>query len=461
MYFRQFYLGCLAHASYLIGSKGEAAVVDPQRDIEQYVAAAEAQGLSIKYIIETHLHADFVSGYRELAEHTGAEIVFGSRSGATVPHRPVRQDDELRIGDVILRILETPGHTPESISILVRDTAAPDSPEKVLTGDTLFVGDVGRPDLVGSAGHSAEQMAGLLYDSLHTRLLKLPDDTEVFPAHGAGSMCGRNISSQLSSTIGSERETNYALRNINKEEFVRMMTTDLPEAPAYFAMDAEINRQGARPLDELAMPAALPAVDVHSLMKSGAMVLDVRDSAAYGSGHVPGSVNIGLNGQFASWVGSLVSPEKRVILVADDTENIRQAVIRMARVGLENVIGFLEGSIAAWERAGLDFSTTPQISVLELKTLIGEVHQKLQIVDVRRVPEYKSGHVPGAVSVPLAELEKSLSSLDSSKPSAIVCAGGYRSSAASSLLERQGFHDVYNVIGGTGAWINAGYEVET
>src|SRR5918997_909345 len=235
MHFKQFYLGCLAHASYLIGSDGEAAVVDPQRDVDEYIAEAEAAGLKIRYVVETHLHADFVSGHRELAERTGAEVVFGARAGATVPHRAVKEGDELKVGDVTLRVVETPGHTPEGISLLVIDTTVSPDPQKVLTGDTLFVGDVGRPDLAGARGYTTEAMAAMLYDSLHEKLLKLADEVEVYPAHGAGSMCGRNISKETSSTIGEQRRVNYALRPMARDEFVRMMTTDLPEQPAYFA----------------------------------------------------------------------------------------------------------------------------------------------------------------------------------------------------------------------------------
>src|SRR5262245_23395362 len=254
MYFKQFYLGCLAHASYLIGSEGEAAVVDPQRDVDQYIREAENQGFKIKYVIETHLHADFVSGHRELAARSGAQIVFGEKAGATFPHVAVKDGQVVRVGGVSLRIIETPGHTPESISILVNDEQESDQPKKVLTGDALFIGDVGRPDLVGSRGYTAEQMAGMLYESLHHKLLLLNDDVEVYPAHGAGSMCGRDIGKETSSTIGEQRETNYALKPMARDAFVKMMTVDLPDAPTYFSRDAEINRLGAAALVELPRP---------------------------------------------------------------------------------------------------------------------------------------------------------------------------------------------------------------
>src|SRR6266478_5236839 len=257
MYFKQFYLACLAHASYLIGSAGEAAVVDPLRDVDEYIKEADAHGFKIKYIIETHLHADFVSGHRELSTRTGAEIVFSKTAGAAFPHRAVKECDEIKLGQVILRIMETPGHTPESICILVTDTEVSNQPQKVLTGDTLFIGDIGRPDLAGGKGYTPQMMAGMMYDSLHEKLLLLPDKVEVYPAHGAGSMCGRSMSNETSSTIGLQRKLNYALQPMSKDEFVHMMTADLPEAPAYFPRDAEINRTGAPDLNALPPPKAL------------------------------------------------------------------------------------------------------------------------------------------------------------------------------------------------------------
>src|SRR6266550_1250069 len=257
MYFKQFYLACLAHASYVIGSEGEAAVVDPQRDVDEYINEAAAHGFEIKYIIETHLHADFVSGHRELSERTGAEIVFSERAGAAFPHRGVKEGDEIKLGKVVLRIMETADHTPESICILVTDTEVSNQPQKVLTGDTLFIGDIGRPDLAGGKGYTPQMMAGMMYDTLHEKLLKLSDDVEVYPAHGAGSMCGKNMSQETSSTIGEQRKFNYALKPMAKDEFVRMMTAELPEAPAYFPKDAEINRTGAEALSKLPKPTAL------------------------------------------------------------------------------------------------------------------------------------------------------------------------------------------------------------
>ncbi|MBC7932633.1 MAG: MBL fold metallo-hydrolase, partial [Rubrivivax sp.] len=397
MYFKQFYLGCLAHASYLVGSDGEAAVVDPQRDVDEYVAEAEAQGLKIKYVVETHLHADFVSGHRELATRTGAEVVFGEKAGARFPHRAVRAGDELKVGRVILRVLETPGHTPESISLVVVDTEVSDEAQKVLTGDTLFIGDVGRPDLAGASGHTPEAMAALMYDSLHEKLLKLGDDVEVWPAHGAGSMCGRNISKETSSTIGQQRRFNYALAPMPKDEFVRMMTTDLQEAPAYFPRDAEINRAGALSLSELERPAALTARAVASLTNQGQVVLDIRSAQEFGAGHVPGSINVGLSGQFASWVGALIPIGTPLILVAGDEAQADEAFVRLARVGHESVRGHLRGGVNAWREAGLDVSEVAQVSVEELKRMLEE-RPDLQVLDVRRPAEYAAGHAPRATS---------------------------------------------------------------
>jgi len=460
MYFKQFYLGCLAHASYLIGSEGEAAVVDPQRDVDQYIEEANAQNLTIKYIIETHLHADFVSGHRELADKTGAEIVFGKEAGATFPHRAVKDGDELTIGRAKLRIMETPGHTPESICVLITEDEA-HAPQKVLTGDTLFIGDVGRPDLAGGRGHTPQSMAAMMYDSLHKKLLKLSNEVEVYPAHGAGSMCGKSLSSETSSTIGQQRKFNYALQPMTKDEFVTMMTTDLPEAPAYFAKDAEINRDGAQPLENLSPPADLTPSQVASAAQQGAVILDTRSAAEFGAGHVPGSLNIGLGGQFASWAGSLIPLNSQIVIVAESTERVSEAQVRMARVGLEKVMGYLYSGVGAWAKAGFEVAAVPQISVGELKELI-ETRADLQVVDVRRQAEFQSGHAPRAITAPLAKLREILPSLklDPSKPAAIICAGGYRSSAATSILQQHGFTDLLNVTGGTTAWIKAGYGVE-
>ena len=459
MYFKQFYLGCLAQASYMIGSNGEAAVVDPRRDVDEYLDEARAQGLEIKHVIETHLHADFVSGHRELARRTGAKIYFGAKANAQFEHVPVEEGDEVRIGDVTLRFLETPGHTPESLSILVIDRSASSTPKAVLTGDTLFIGDVGRPDLLGSK-MSAQELAGMLYDSLHEKLLTLPDSVEVYPAHGAGSLCGRNISSETSSTIGEQRQFNYALKPMPKEEFVRIMTTDLPEAPAYFARDVAINREGALPLEDLSDPKPLSPAQVHDLQEAGAVLLDTRPSAQYGAGHVPGSLHIGLSGQFASWAGALVHPETPIVFVAEEEEHVREARTRLARVGLENVAGYLDGGVLEWDRAGRPLATMEQIAVEELDARIRE-GKVARVVDVRRPGEWQAGHIPSASHVPLNTLAEAAATLPADEPLAVICAGGYRSSIGTSILERKGFTRITNVVGGMAAWRGAGGQVST
>jgi glyoxylase-like metal-dependent hydrolase (beta-lactamase superfamily II) len=457
MIFRQFYLGCLSHASYLIGDGGEAIVVDPQRDVEQYLEAAKELGLTIKHVAETHLHADFVSGHRELAERTGATIHLGRAAGAEFPHRALADGDEIRVGCVRVVARETPGHTPESVSYVVYDDAVGPAPQKVLTGDTLFVGEVGRPDLVTSKNRTAKEMAGLLYDSLHGTLLALPDDVEVYPAHGAGSACGRNIGKELSSTIGLQRKTNYALQPMTKDAFVGLVAEDLPPAPAYFAHDAETNRRGAPALAELAPPVPLAPAALRAKQGEGAVVLDVRDGVAFCAGHVPGSVHIGLGGQFASWAGSLVPLGLPILLVADDEDAVAEARLRLARVGMENVVGSLEGGFAEWVRQGEPIESVKEIEAQEL----AEQRPGLAVLDVRRPGEFAIAHVPGATNIPLDALPSRLAEIDTTRALAVVCQSGYRSAIASSLLAPRHKAPLYNVVGGTAAWLEAGLPVET
>jgi hydroxyacylglutathione hydrolase len=454
MYFRQFYLGCLAHASYLIGSGREAAVVDPQRDIDIYLEDAKAHGLEIKHVIETHCHADFVSGHHELAARTGAKIYFGARADAKFDFVPVHEGDEVAMQDATLRFLETPGHTPESISVLIFDRQkSTTEPWGVLTGDTLFIGDVGRPDLLGSR-MPASELAAMLYDSLQDKLLTLPDETQVFPAHGAGSMCGRNISSETSSTIGEQRRFNYALQPMAREAFIKMMTTDLPEAPSYFSRDARINLEGPALIDELPEPIAFQPEAVQKMERGGHLILDTRPAPQYGTGHILGSLNIGLAGQFASWAGSMIKADVPLLVVAEDAQSVREARTRLARVGLEKVTGFLKDGVLAWHQAGLPLATIEQISVEELHLRIDESSVET-VIDVRRPQEWNSGHIEGAVHMPLNHLAESALSLNRDTKIAVLCAGGYRSSIASSVLEQLGFRSVSNVVGGMTAWNNA------
>ncbi|MBI2213372.1 MAG: MBL fold metallo-hydrolase, partial [Acidobacteria bacterium] len=406
-----------------------------------------------------HLHADFVSGHRELAERTGAEIVFGARAEAEFPHRAVRDGDELRVGHVILRAVETPGHTPESVCWLVVDEDVSAKPVKVLTGDTLFIGDVGRPDLAGARGFPPADMASMMYDTIHEKLLALDDAVEVWPAHGAGSACGRQISRERFSTIGEQRRLNYALRPMPREDFVAIMTGELAPPPVYFARSAEINRRGARTIGEIPVTPLL-AADVWQALEEGAIALDVRDAASFGSGHLPRSINIGLNGELASWAGCLISHEARIVLVTDGVPQAEEATIRLARVGLENIDGYLDGGLAAWEREGLAIESLPQLDVNGLRAQLSE-SPDLQVVDVRRPGEYASGHVPGALAISLQEITEQQILVDPAHPAAVICAGGYRSSIGASILKRAGFSgELYNVIGGTAAWIGAGFELE-
>jgi hydroxyacylglutathione hydrolase len=422
MYFQQFYLTCLSHASYMIGSDGIACVVDPQRDVLLYVDEALAQNLRIAYIIETHLHADFVSGHQELAARTGAKIYLGAQAGATFPH---------------------PGHTVESISVAVTDLDRGDAPFAVLTGDTLFIGDVGRPDLAPDL--TPQQLAGMLFDSLHQQLIPLGDDVEVWPAHGAGSLCGKQMRPERQSTIGKERALNYALRPRTKDEFVRLLTADLPDRPEYFARDAEINRTGAAALTDLAPLPLLSTEQVIAAQDTGAIVLDTRPSQQFCAGHVPGAVHIALSGQYASWAATLVGLDRPIVLVAEDPAQLEESRMRLARVGIDRVSGGLKDGMAGWT------GPVAQIAQITVEELRGELPE-IQIIDVRRRPEWDEGHIEGAMLMPLNQLTAQLASLDRTRRVAVHCKGGYRSAIAASLIQRAGFESVANVIGGFDAW---------
>jgi hydroxyacylglutathione hydrolase len=457
MYFEQFYLGCLAHASYLLASGGEAVVVDPQRDVELYLKAAAEHGAAIRHIFETHLHADFVSGHRELAARTGAKIYMGAQSGATFEHVPVSDGFQLRFGKASISVLETPGHTPESICLVVTDTEKSRAPWAVLTGDTLFIGDVGRPDL--SPRHTPAQLAGHLYDSLHTKLMTLADSVLVYPAHGAGSLCGKNMRAERSSTIGTERLTNYALQIESREEFIRQLTSNLPARPEYFARDAEINRTGAAALSELPPLRSLSPTDLEGMLKAGEIALDVRPMDEFAAGHVPGSVNIALGGQFASWAATVLGLATHPVLIAETDAQIEEARLRLARVGIEELDGYLAGGVAAWKQSGQPLATVAQITPQDLEDRLGA--GKVQVLDVRREPEWDAGHVEGATWWPLDNFRVSPPEIDHEVPLAVHCKGGYRSMIAASLLQRAGFRNVMNLIGGFDAWQEAKLPVVT
>ncbi len=447
MQFEQFYLNCLAHASYLIGSGGIAAIVDPQRDIEIYLKAAAEQGLKIAHIFETHLHADFVSGHKELAQRTGAKIYIGERAGAKFAHVPLRDGFSLQFGEVEIRALETPGHTPESTCLVVFDREqSADKAWAVLTGDTLFIGDVGRPDL--AEGYTPQQLAGDLYDSLHQKLLTLPDEVLVYPAHGAGSLCGRNMRADRFSTIGSERLTNAALQVKTRDDFIRELTTHLPPRPQYFAEDAAINREGAEALQDLPPLPALSPDEVREAQAHGYVLLDTRAGDEFARGHVPGSVNIGLGGQFASWAGTVLGLGARMIVIAESDEKAAEARLRLARVGIERVIGYLKNGVRGWEEAGNSLEKIPQITAAQLRDRLGE----LTVLDVRREPEWQAGHIEGAHWHALDDFPRALPALDRDAPIAVHCKGGYRSVIAASLLRRAGFRSVTDVLGGYDGW---------
>ena len=450
----RFYLGCLAHASYMIASEGVAAVIDPQRDVEIYLNAAAGKNWKIESIIETHLHADFVSGHRELAERTGARIYLGAGSGAEFPHVAVQDGEEIRFGRCRLRFLQTPGHTLESICILMHDCGQPERPAAVFTGDTLFVGDVGRPDL--SPRHTPQQLAEMLYRSLHEKLLTLPDDTEIFPAHGAGSLCGRQMSSECSSTIGKQRQSNYALLARTSDEFVHLLTDNLPARPEYFARDADLNRRGAAPLAELPPLPALAAPEVLRLQQQGAIVVDTRPAMQFAVAHVPGSMHIALTGQYASWAARILGLDTPLILAGEDPEHVRESQMRLARVGIENLAGYLADGVVGWIRNGYQLDYIPQITVQDFMELRDQEPHRIAILDVREPGEVASGVIENAVCIPLGKLGSRLGELDREKLLVVHCKGGFRSSIATSILRRGGFRDIANLTGGFDAWKTAG-----
>jgi hydroxyacylglutathione hydrolase len=446
----QFFLGCLAHASYLVASEGIAAVIDPQRDVDIYIESAREKGLKIEHIIETHLHADFVSGHHELAERTGARIYLGKDASATFPHVAIKDGDTLQFGNCRFDFLHTPGHTIEGICAVLTDLAEPSRPRAVFTGDTLFVGDVGRPDLSGD--HTPQELAAMLYQSLHEKLLKLPDDTEIFPAHGAGSLCGRQMGSERSSTIGTQRRTNYALLARSSEEFIHLLTDSLPPRPEYFGRDVELNRQGAASLDQLPPPVPLRAPEVLRLQSEGAIVLDTRPAMEFAVAHVPGSVHIALSGQYASWAARLLGLDKRIILVGEDADQLRESQLRLARVGIEHVDAYLEGGITGWLKSGYELDYIPQISVQEFADLQEQEKDHIAILDVREPGEVETGAFEDSIRIPLGQLVERTGELNPGKLVVVHCKGGYRSSIATSILRRAGLREIADLTGGFDAW---------
>jgi hydroxyacylglutathione hydrolase len=446
----QFFLGCLAHASYLVSSNGIGAVIDPQRDVEIYLEAAQQRGVKIEHIIETHLHADFVSGHHELAARTGARIYLGQGSGARFAHVGVRTGDSIQFADCRFEFLQTPGHTLESICIVMTDLGDTAAPKGVFTGDTLFVGDVGRPDLSGD--QTPEQLAAMLFDSIHEKLLNLPDETIIYPAHGAGSLCGRQMGPERTSTIGKERRTNYALLAPTSEAFVRLLTDSLPPRPEYFGRDVELNRQGAPALEQLAPPAPIRAPEVLRMQSEGALVLDTRPVMQFAVAHVPGSIHIALSGQFASWAARLLGLDKEIILVCEDAPQVRESQMRLARVGIENVKGFLEDGITGWIHDGYQLEYVPQVSADEVSEFLQNEPANIAILDVREPGEVAAGAMANSTRIPLGLLPSRIHEVSRDKLLVVHCKGGYRSSIATSILQANGFRDIANLTGGYDAW---------
>ena len=454
MIFTQYYLDCLSQGSYLIGDEStrRAVVVDPRRDVNEYLSEAAEHGLDIERVIETHIHADFLTGHLELAAATGAQICYGEDADIEFPFVPLRDGQRISLGEVTLEILATPGHTPESISIVVYEHADDEVPYGVLTGDTLFVGDVGRPDLLAGTGLSSETLARTLYESLHGKLLKLPDATRVFPAHGAGSACGKQMSSETSSTIGEQRRDNYALQFTDVEEFVAAITAGQSPQPHYFEFDSLRNRE-LRPLLDDSPPPALDVLEVYERAESGAILLDTREADAYASGHLRGAVNIGLQGRFAEGAGQIISPDRDIVLVGD-AELAEESKIRLSRVGFDRVIGQLR-DLASVRAERPDVIVTASRYTAEQLADVLKARPAPQLVDVRNPGETEDGVIAGAQEIPLPSLTDSLGSLDKTAPVVTYCASGYRSLIAASLLRAAGFENVSDLLGGFGAWEDA------
>jgi hydroxyacylglutathione hydrolase len=450
MFIKQLYTGCLSEAAYYIESQGQAAVIDPLRDIDLYVELARERKATIKYIFETHFHADFVSGHLDLARATGAPIVFGPGTETNFPIYVARDGEQFVLGEIKLEVLHTPGHTLESSCYLLKDVNG--KPHAVFTGDTLFVGDVGRPDL-SSGDLGKEELASLLYDSLQTKIATLPDDVIVYPAHGPGSRCGKNLGPDTYSTILEERKTNYALRPMGKEEFVKAITDGLDAIPQYFPINAKINKEGYESLDEV-LESGLKRLSLEAfrnLMKvEGSILLDTRESDRFAEGFIPGSINIGLDGRFAEWAGSVLPFDKPIILVTDPGTE-RETVVRLARVGFSMMKGYLDGGFETWKTSKSPMDMIINVDAAELAIDL-RFDPKLIILDVRREAEFADGHVQGAVNIPLDDLTDpgSMANIEDQHNIYVHCAGGYRSIIASSLLKRQGIHNLRNVTGGWG-----------
>jgi len=452
MIFTQYYLDCLSQASYLVGdeSTGQAVVVDPRRDVGEYLADAQARGLRIVGVIDTHFHADFLAGHLELAQSTGAWIGFGARASAEFPIRRLVDGEQIVLGEVSLEVWETPGHTPESISLLVREHAGDEVPYAVLTGDTLFIGDVGRPDLLASIGHTADELGRMLHASVG-RLMTLPDRVRVFPAHGAGSACGKNLSTERWSTIGEQRTGNYACVPMSEEDFLALVTVGQPAAPDYFVYDAVLNRRRHDVFDPTRRATPLELADVTALLDAGAVVLDARDPREFAAGHLAGSLNVPADGRFAETAGMIIPPEEQVVVIAPQDRE-EEVVVRLARIGYDRVAGYLREPEAAFLGRPDRIARAGRISAAQL--VAARRHPTPPVLlDVRNPGELAEGAIPGAIHIPLAQLPGRLAEIPAGLPVVAYCAGGYRSSVAASVLRRAGFADVSDLLGGYGAWV--------
>jgi glyoxylase-like metal-dependent hydrolase (beta-lactamase superfamily II)/rhodanese-related sulfurtransferase len=452
MIFHQYFLGCLSHVSYLVAdeSTGRAIVVDPQRDVSGYLADAAGAGLEIELVIETHFHADFLSGHLELAEATGARICFGEQAEADFPIERLADGRCISLGEVVVEVRATPGHTPESISLVVYEHGDDEVPYGVLTGDTLFIGDVGRPDLLAAEGASAADLARQLYHSLREQILTLPDETRVFPAHGAGSACGKHLSSETSSTIGKQIRTNYALAPMDEGDFVRIVTEGQPVTPRYFSYSAHRNRERRPLLDEHRQPPTVSPEKVVERQGDGAVVLDTRDPVEFAAGHLAGSLNVGLTGRFAEYAGDVLRPDDRIILVSDAGHDL-EATVRLGRIGFDNVIAALADPVAAFMEHPELTEQSSRLTAIELVERLG-ASEDLTLLDVRNPGEIADGAITASVSIPLAELLARLDEIDQGRPVVAYCASGYRSSIAASALSRARHGDVSDLLGGFSAW---------
>ncbi len=460
MKIQQYYLACLSHASYMITDEKTktAAVVDPQRDIDQYVADAKAGGYTIKHVFLTHFHADFIAGHIELRDKAGATIHLGRRAEAEFECVHMKDGDVVEFGDVKLEIMETPGHTPEGISILVYDLAkSTTAPEAVLTGDTLFIGDVGRPDLLASIGVTADELADMLYDSITNKLVKLPDATLVYPAHGAGSMCGKSLSKETVSTIGEQKKFNYALQPMSREAFKQIVTADQPEAPDYFVHDAILNRKERTALHD-AMEQQLKPLSVDhvlAMQKAGAQILDVRDGIDFEGEHMKGAINIALSGKYATWAGSMLTHDLPIVVIAEEGGE-EEAVMRLGRIGFDNVAGYLANGMRALETRPELAQRTARITAPALAEWIDgqrpDAGATPVVLDIRSEAEHAGGHIEGSLNIPLPRLEERIGELPADRPVVVHCEGGYRSAIGASLLQKLGRQHVHDLVGGYKAW---------